>query len=1113
MSDVARAARGAAAERLRRAFEDAEAAEAHGGWLRTVAALLVDAAVGLDVDAIGVAADGLRRTAARASNPVASERLLVLAEVARAAAARADAEATLRAIEPGSVAGRLVVAVASQPGISSKDLAEAIGVTEPQVSRASRRLFDLGLVVNRKMGRRKMWFVTPLGQLAVEQLTGSGERDRGNLPGGVNVPAPHEPSRRITNLAPVPSDVVVRATVLTWLEAQPDAVHRVAVTGLPGLGKSTSVAAYVHRHREQYDITWWIRGSNIEGDLAALADRLGAPGRSSPGVHGLAAQAIESLEHAAERWLLVIDDADDAASVTPFIPVGENGRVIVTSRSLVWPPEWSVHHVAPLSHTEAITLVEKTLGPLTPATEPVADILHPLALRLAIGSVQRGLVAADEWAHLGRTRQTGRSGNGDGSRNVSEAIHLAYEGVRRSDSTSAHLLGVLTFVGAGELELSDLSRIERFKDVDQLETALELTADLGFVMLRDRRWAAIHPLVQRALRHRLEFEARATFIGDAVRLMYELLPAKSRNPEEWAPYDRLWTQARGAVENVDPTLDDDVLDLAADVSARLADYAQARALFEDAKDLSERALAMAERCFGSQSAAVARRLRRHGEILRDVADIAGSLVHLQRADDVARHCDDLDVRERFLIANSLGSVVRDTGDPAEALAIHRAALASAEGAATEEVQPRHKAIAWSDIGRAQQELGRFDEAEDGFLRSIDLKRAQVGVRPPSGNRQQQNANAEVARTEIRLGALLTETGEFERADRYLASALGVLEKASSEWAPWRARAHVATGWLRRQQGRYSEAQEHLERGVKGLMLSHGADHHEVGRARAKLAYLLWDRDAIRDARRHFEAAVEIAERTFGSGHPDSAHAMSGLAVVVQDSGNLILAEEYHERAVTIFESTYGPDHIAYAEALDKLGYTLREQGRPREALLRHQQAFDILTGHVRRMRHPHQRICAMPLVNQARALRDEGELSEARRRASEALALLREGDRDLGIVYLVLGQITRDERDYTSALVWFEQARNAFVTSFGERHRDVAAAWRHIGVTNQHAGQLVEAQNALRIAVDIFRLLEEVNPQEVRTAQEDLMMVDLLLQKAGRPPSAVLDRVLVTARS
>ena len=86
------------------------------------------------------------------------------------------------------------------------------------------------------------------------------------------------PTNRLTNhrLQSIPAGrikFIGREAVLQRIAASLDHGGRVvAVTGMSGVGKTSTVIEYAHRHRTEFDIAWWIRAADPEMVPGALAD-------------------------------------------------------------------------------------------------------------------------------------------------------------------------------------------------------------------------------------------------------------------------------------------------------------------------------------------------------------------------------------------------------------------------------------------------------------------------------------------------------------------------------------------------------------------------------------------------------------------------------------------------------------------------------------------------------------------------------------------------------------------------------------------------------------------------------------------------------------------------
>lgn len=98
--------------------------------------------------------------------------LVVVRAVARNGKRRGLAEQTAL-FEPGSLPARLLLEIAGGVHGANADLADRLGTDQWQISRAGRRLRDLGLAQRSRSGRTNEWTLTVAGEREAESLRGS----------------------------------------------------------------------------------------------------------------------------------------------------------------------------------------------------------------------------------------------------------------------------------------------------------------------------------------------------------------------------------------------------------------------------------------------------------------------------------------------------------------------------------------------------------------------------------------------------------------------------------------------------------------------------------------------------------------------------------------------------------------------------------------------------------------------------------------------------------------------------------------------------------------------------------------------------------------------------
>jgi hypothetical protein len=304
---------------------------------------------------------------------------------------------------------------------------------------------------------------------------------------------------RLWNLPAPLSRFTGRDDLLARLRHDLTRHRRVALLGMSGVGKTTTVLEYAQRFAAEYDVAWWVPAGAPELVVNHLAELARALRLAEPSDSAAAAAArLSGALRAQDRWLLVFDSAEDPAALRGVLPGGA-GHVVVTTRNPDWHDLAASVPVTPFSRAESVELlcsmayhldeanagrVAEALGDLPLAVDQAAALLADTTLD-ADGYLSRLRVEADK--ALG-----GRTGVGGYPTSVAASWSEAFDRLADKDVAAFQLLTLIAWLAPEPVPLTLFARHHELLPVPLAHIAADPVM-LQATLAELRRQAMVQP--------------------------------------------------------------------------------------------------------------------------------------------------------------------------------------------------------------------------------------------------------------------------------------------------------------------------------------------------------------------------------------------------------------------------------------------------------------------------------------------------------------------------------------------------------------------------------------------------------------------------------------------
>ena len=489
-----------------------------------------------------------------------------------------------------------------------------------------------------------------------------------------------------------------------------------AISGLGGIGKTQTAVEYAYLHRDEYRYILWVNAATLDsliGSFLELSTLLKLPEQEEKD-QNLIVAAVKAWFTTHDAWLLIFDNADDLPLVEDFLPPGEKGHLLLTTRAQAFGTLANGIEVEKMDKQEGTLLLLRRAKVLKPTDDldhaPPADraaaeaIIQemdglPLALDQAGAYIEETQCTIASYLDQYRQRQSRllqrRGGTGKHHPEpVAATWSLSFQRVETLNPLAADLLRFCAFLAPDaipeKLIIDGASKLGPLlqpitDDPSLLDEAIAALLRFSLVKRkRDEHTFSVHRLVQTILRISMNTKTQWKWAKRTVQAVNDAFP-DVMDYRNWPLHQQFLPHAQTCFALIDQWKFD--FNEAARLSNQVGYYLDDHARYTEAEGCVQRAIDIGEKTLGPEHPNLATRL------------------------------------------NNLGSLYWKQGKYEEAEPLYQRAIAIGE----KTLGPEHPdlAIRLNNLAMLYKDQGKYEEAEPLYQRAITIHEKALGPEHPN----------------------------------------------------------------------------------------------------------------------------------------------------------------------------------------------------------------------------------------------------------------------------------------------------------------------------------------------------------------------------------------------